>query len=119
MALFGPFQLLSKAVAVMAEMKVSPQEGMANAQGKKVFAVERRGRLEDSVYFPGLCGVQSLPLIFVPSLGSATSGRRRKSLCASGLRSLELNAQAIRVDSCTSCKSAHMDDSITRTGRNG
>ena len=32
-------QLLSKAVAVMAEMEVSPQEEIANPQGIKVFAV--------------------------------------------------------------------------------
>ena len=51
----------------MAEMKVSPQEEMANAQIIKVFAVERHGRLDDFVYFPALCGVQSLRLIFVPN----------------------------------------------------
>ena len=51
----------------MAEMKASPQEEMANTQGIKVFAVERHGRLEDFVYFPGLCGVQSSTLIFVPN----------------------------------------------------
>ena len=41
----------------MAEMEVSPQEEMANPQGIKVFAVERRGLPEDFVYFPSLCGV--------------------------------------------------------------
>ena len=34
MTLFGPFAALSKAVAAMAEMEVSPQEEMANPQGK-------------------------------------------------------------------------------------
>ena len=51
----------------MAEMKVSSQEEMANAQGIKVFAVERHGRLEDFVYSSGLCEVQSLPLTFGPN----------------------------------------------------
>ena len=60
-------QLLSKAVAVMAEMEVSPQEEMANPQGTKLFAVERHGLPEDFVTFPVLCGVQSSPLVFVPN----------------------------------------------------
>ena len=45
-------------------------------------------------------------------------GRHRESLCASGLRSPELSAQVRRANSCTSCKPAHMDAFITRTGRN-
>ena len=61
------WQLLSKAVAAMAEMEVSPQE-MANPQGMKVFAVERPGLPEDFVSFPALCGVQSSPLVFAPNL---------------------------------------------------
>ena len=61
----GNLQLLSSAVAVMAEMEVSPLEKMANTQGMKVFAVERHGLPEDFVYFPALCGVQSSPLVFV------------------------------------------------------
>ena len=68
MALFGLLQLLSKAVAAMAGMEVSPQEEMANPQGKKVFAVERPGLPEGFVSFPALCGVQSSPLVFAPSL---------------------------------------------------
>ena len=52
----------------MAEMKVSPQEEMANPQGMKVFAVERSALPEDFVYFPALCGVQSSPLVFAPNL---------------------------------------------------
>ena len=61
-------QLLSKAAAAMAEMEVSPQEGMANPEGMKVFAVERPGLSEDFVYFLALCGVQSSPLVFAPNL---------------------------------------------------
>ena len=61
----GHLQLLSRAVAVVAEMGVSPQEKMANPQGMKVFAVERYGLPEDFVSFPALCGVQSSPLVFV------------------------------------------------------
>ena len=60
-------QLLSRAVAVMAEMEVSPQEEMANPQGMKVFAVERHELPENFVSFPALCGVQSSPLVFVPN----------------------------------------------------
>ena len=60
-------QLLSKAVAAMAEMEVSPQEEMDNPQGMKVFATERPGLPEDFVSFPALCGVQSSPLVFVPN----------------------------------------------------
>ena len=63
----GHLQLLSGAVAVKAEMKVSPQEEMANPQGMKVFAVERHGLRGDFVCFPALCGVQSSPLVFVPN----------------------------------------------------
>ena len=64
----GYLQLLSKAVAAMVEMEVSPQEEMANAQGMKVFTVERPGLPEDFVSFPALCGVQSSPLVFAPNL---------------------------------------------------
>ena len=63
----GHLQLLSRAVAVMAEMEISPQEEMANPQGMKVFAVERPELPEDFVSFPALCGVQSSPLVFVPN----------------------------------------------------
>ena len=52
----------------MAEMAVSPQGEMANPQRMKVFAVERHGLPEDFVYFPGLCGVQSSPLVLAPNL---------------------------------------------------
>ena len=63
----GHLQLLSRAIAVKAEMEVSPQEEMANLQGMKVFAVERPGLPEDFVSFHPLCGVQSSPLVFVPN----------------------------------------------------
>ena len=63
----GHLQLLPKAVAVMAEMEVSPQEEMANPRGIKVFAVEKHGLPEDFVYFPALCEVQSSPLVLVPN----------------------------------------------------
>ena len=58
------FQLLSRAVAVMAEIEVIPQEEMANPQCMKVFAVERHGLSKDFVSFRALCGVQSSPLVF-------------------------------------------------------
>ena len=50
--------------------------------------------------------------------GVRYSGRHRERLCASGLPSSELSAQVGRPNSCISCKPAHMDASITRTGRN-
>ena len=119
---FGPFSALlsiAAVVAVMAEMEVSPQEEMANPQRMKVFAVERHGLPEDFVYFSALCGVQSSPLVFVMNrhivwgpLQVVGTGR---VLCASGLRSPELSAQVRRVYSCTSCKPAHTDASITHT----
>ena len=52
----------------MAEMEVSPQEEMANPQGMKVFAVERRGLPEDFMSFPAVRGVQSSPFVFAPTL---------------------------------------------------
>ena len=64
----GHLQLLSKAVAAMAEMEASPQEEMANPQGMKVFAAERPGLPDDFVSFSALCGVQSSPLVFARNL---------------------------------------------------
>ena len=64
----GYLQILSKAVAAMAEMEVGPQEEMTNPQGMKVFTVERHGLPKDFVSFPALCGVQSSPLVFAPNL---------------------------------------------------
>ena len=121
----GHLQLLSRAVTVVAEMEVSPQEEMPNSQGMKVFAVERRGLPEDFATFPALCGVQSSPLVFVlnrPIVWGPLhySGRGWGSLfCASGSRSPELNTQVRRANSCTLCKPAHIDAFITHTGRNG
>ena len=66
-ALFDHLQLLSRDVAVMAEIKVSPHKKMAGPQGMKVSAVERHGLPEDFVPFPVLCEVQSSPLVFVPN----------------------------------------------------
>ena len=66
----GHLQLLSKAVAAMAEMEVSSQGEMANPQGMEVFVVERPGLPEDFVSFPALCGVQSSPLVFAPNLST-------------------------------------------------
>ena len=60
-------QLLSRAASrltVVAEMEVSLRDKMANAQGVKVFTVERHGLLENFESFRNLCGVQSSPLAF-------------------------------------------------------
>ena len=53
----------------MAEMKVIPQDEMADLQGMKMFAVERPGLPEDFVSFPALCGVQSSPLVICSESG--------------------------------------------------
>ena len=63
----GHFELLSRAVEIIAEMEVGPQEEMANPQGMKMFAAERHGLPEDFMYFRALCGVQSSPLVFAPN----------------------------------------------------
>ena len=121
----GHLQLLSRAVAVMAEIEVSPQEEVANPEGMKVFAVERYAGLPQDSCLLVLCvecnrRPTRICAESADCLGSATySGRYRERLCASGLRSLELSAQVRRPNSCISCKPAPMDASITRTGRNG
>ena len=112
----GNLKLLSRAVAVMTEMEVSPQGEMANPQGIKVFAVEIHVLPEDFVYFPALCEVQSSPLRIGRLSGVRYSGRHRESLCASGLRFPKLSAQVRRTNSCTSCKPAYVDAYITCTG---
>ena len=107
-------------LAFIAEMGVSPQEEMDNLQDMKEFAVERHGLPEDFVYFRALCGVQSLPLVFAPNqpiVWVRYGGRHRERLCVSGLRSPKLSAQVRRSNSCTLCIPAHMDASITCTGR--
>ena len=77
----GNLLLLSKAVAAMAEMEVSPPEEMAKPQGMEVFAVERLGLPEDVVSFSALCGVQSSPLVYLLRIcrlfGVRYSGRHR------------------------------------------
>ena len=102
----GHLQLLSRAVAAMAEMEVSPQEEMANPQGMKVFAVEKLGLPEDLCLFllcvecnhrrhSYLCRIGRLS-------GVRYSGRPRERLCASGLRFPEVSAQVRIANSCTS-----------------
>ena len=54
----GHFQLLSRAVAVMAAIEVSLQEEMANPQGIHFFVIERHGLPEDFVSFRDPWGVQ-------------------------------------------------------------
>ena len=66
----GHSQLLSRAVALltrMAEMKVSPQEEIANPQDMNVFLVERHGLPKDFVSCRRLCGEQLSPLAFAPN----------------------------------------------------
>ena len=81
----GHLQLLSRAVAVLAKIEISPQEELANPQGMKVFVDERHGLPEDFVSFLALCGVQSSLLIFVPNRpivwGPLQWQAQGKSLC--------------------------------------
>ena len=62
------FAAVVKAESDISEMEVSLQGEMANPQGMKLFAVERRSLPEDCVCFPALCGVQSSVLVFSPNL---------------------------------------------------
>ena len=107
----------------MVDMKVISQEEMANPQRMKVFVVERPGLPGDFVSFPALRGVQSSPLVLcrISRLSGVryNSGRHRERLWASGLRYPGLSAQVGQTNSCVSCLPAHMDASITCTGRNG
>ena len=68
MAPSGPFAPFVKGYItfynVVAEMKVGPQEEMANPQGMNMLVVERHGVPEDFVSFRTLCGVQWSPLVF-------------------------------------------------------
>ena len=85
MALFGPFAALSKVVAAMTEMEVSPQEEMADPQGIKVFAVERPGLREDFVSFLLCveCNRRHSYLLRICRLfGVRYSGRHRGRHCA-------------------------------------
>ena len=103
----------------MAEIEVNPQEEMTNPQDMKVF--ERLGFPEDSVSFCTLCGGQSSSFVFTPNRvivwGPLQWQAPVETLCFSVFP--ELSAQVRRPDSCTSCIPAHMDASITRTGRDG
>ena len=84
----GHLQLLSRAVSpltVLAEIEVSSQQEMANPQGMKVSAFERRGLPEDFTSFRTLCGVQSSPLVFAPNrafvLGPLQGQASGETLC--------------------------------------
>ena len=101
--------LLSRAVSpftVVAEMKVSSQEEMANLQDIKVFVIEIQGLLEYFVSFHTTCGVQSSPPVFAPDCtfvcGSLQGQSPGETLCVS-LRSSELSAQVRRQNYCICC----------------
>ena len=106
----------------MTEMEVSPQEEMANPQSMKMFVVENMGFLKISCLFVLCveCKRHNLSVRRISRLpGVRYSGRHRERLGASGLGSPELSFQVRRSNVCTTCTPAHMDASITRTGRNG
>ena len=125
MAPFWSFAGLIKGCSSYGRNGGHPARGDGQPVGNEVFAVERHGLPEDFVSFPALCGVCNRRHLYLCRIGRLSGGslqgygRHRESLCASGLRSPELSAQVRRANSCTSCKPAHMDASITRTGRNG
>ena len=122
MALFGPFAAFIKGCSSFGKngaahkrrwltrkvLNCSPLRNMGFLKISRIFLL----CVECSRRHSYLCRIDRLS-------GVRYSGRHRESLCASGLRSPELSPQVIRADSCTSCKPAHMDASITRTGRNG
>ena len=67
---FGPFAAFAKSCSTYdrdGRKEVSPQQGMANPQGMKVFAIERHGLPEDFVSFRALCRVQPIPLVLAPN----------------------------------------------------
>ena len=103
--LLDQLKLLSRAVAVVAEMKGSPQEEMANSPGMKVFAVERHGLPEcfEDFVLCVKCNCRNSNLRRIGRLSGVRyySDRYRERLCASGLRSLELSAQIRQPNSCT------------------
>ena len=119
----GHLQLLSKAVAAMAEMEVRPQEKMANPQGIKLLPLRDLGFLEISCLFllRVECNRRHSYLLRICRLFGVryNSGRHRGRHCAWGSRSNELSAQVVRADSYKSCIPAHTDASISRPGRNG
>ena len=86
----GHFQLIiSRVVADMAEMEVSPQEKMANLQGMKDLPLRDMGFLKISCLFV-LCVECNRRHSYLRRFGRLSgvrySGRHRERLCASGLR---------------------------------
>ena len=83
MALFGHFQLVSKAkhsLAAMAKEQVCPRDEIADPPGMAVLPIDIYGFDEGLVYFRTLCGVQSSLVRFAPierSLGVRQSRRHR------------------------------------------
>ena len=88
------------------EIKVSPQEEMANPQSMEMFVVENMGFLEISCLFVLCveCNRHNLSVRRINRLpGVRYSGRHRERLGASGLGSPELSFQVRRSNACTTC----------------
>ena len=69
----GHLQLLSKTVAAMVEMEVSPQEEMANPQGMEVFSVERPVLTCDSITVTSTWELTSVSMRYSQGDGVNTS----------------------------------------------
>ena len=119
----GHLQLLSRAVALMAdmaEMKVSPQE-MANPQDMKMFAVERHASWRFRAFSCSVWSAIVATRICAESaacLGSATVvGTRRDSV----VQVCVLLSWVLKLDDQTLVHRLYQLTwtSITRTGRNG
>ena len=122
----GHLRLLSKAVAAMAEMEVSPQDKRRwlTRREWKCSSLRDLGFLKISCLFLLCveCNRRHSYLLRICRLFGVrySSGRHRgRHYCAWGSRSPELSAQVVGADSCKSCIPAHTDASISRPGRNG
>ena len=122
-------QLFSKAkhsLTAMAQKEVCPRDEIADPPGTAMLPIDKHGFAGGLVSFRTLCGVQSAIVSgeicseSCDCLGSAThSGRHRKRLCVSALRSPELSAQVRRPNSSTSYRQGYMvKESPCRRSRN-
>ena len=118
----GHLKLLSRAVAVTAEMEISPQNEMANPQCMKVLPLRDMGFLKISCLsvLCVVCNCRRLHLSRVVCLCVVRSRvRHREILCVSCLRSPELTAEVRREITCISSTHAQMDAYNKRDDRNG
>ena len=96
----------------MAQKEVCPRDEIADPPDTAVLPIDRHGFAEGFVSFRTLCSVQSSLVRFAPNVAIAwgpppQSGRHRKRLCVSALRSPELSAQVRRPNSSTSYRQGY------------